>query len=133
MRQFPLEIVTPDGVMWKGDAESLLVRTHDGDVEILAGHADYIASVATGRARIITGGAERFASTAGGFLSVTREGVKLVAITFEFAENIDLDRAKQARERAEEAISRAKDDRDIALAKAKLKRAISRINIAGMK
>ena len=133
MKPFHLEIVTPDGCVFDGDAESLLVHTDDGDVEILCGHADFLASLATGRARLIVGGTERFASSSGGFISVNRDGVKLVAITFEFRESIDLVRAKRAKERAEEAISKAKTERDISLAKAKLARAISRINIASLK
>lgn len=133
MKPFHLEIVTPDGAAFDGMAESLLVRTTEGDVEILASHADYLATVATGRTRIVIDGEEKFASSQGGFLSVTKGDVKLVATTFEFAEKIDLERAKAARDRAEEALSRAKNARDIELAKARLSRALNRINVAGMK
>jgi F-type H+-transporting ATPase subunit epsilon len=133
VKPFHLEIVTPDGAAFDGMAESLLVRTTEGDVEILASHADYLATVATGRTRIVIDGEEKFASSQGGFLSVTKGDVKLVATTFEFAEKIDLERAKAARDRAEEALSRAKNARDIELAKARLSRALNRINVAGMK
>ena len=133
MKPFHLEIVTPDGSAFDGMAESLLVRTTEGDVEILASHADYLATVSTGRTRLIINGEEKFASSQGGFLSVTDGNVRLVTTTFEFAEKIDLDRAKAARERAEEELSRAKNDRDIELAKARLSRALNRIKVAGMK
>ena len=93
MKPFHLEIVTPEGAAFSGEAESLLVRTSDGDVEILAGHTDYIAAVGIGRARIIADGKSRVASCAGGFLTVAGGEVKLVAITFEFSEDIDLKRA----------------------------------------
>lgn len=132
MTNFKLEIVTPDGLAFSGEAESLLVHTDDGDVEILAGHMDYMASVSTGRARIIVGGVSKYASCSGGFLTVTREGVKLAAITFEFAENIDLDRAKKAKERAESKLSTETDEREIALAKARLERALTRIKVADL-
>ena len=62
MRPFNLEIVTPDGLVFSGEVESLLVRTDDGDAEILAGHADFLASLSTGRARLIIGGNAKFAS-----------------------------------------------------------------------
>ena len=133
MRTFHLEIVTPDGCVFDGEAESLLVRTDGGDVEILAGHADYLAALSVGRARIRSTDGDRIAAISGGFLSVDRSSVKLVATTFEFADEIDLNRAKAAKEKAEEAIRRAKNDREIVIAKAKLQRAISRISVAGNK
>ncbi len=130
MRTFQLEIVTPDGSVYSGEAESLLIRTDNGDVEILAGHADYLATLDTGRARIRTSSGDRVGAISGGFISVDKKSVKLVATTFEFADEIDISRARAARERAEEALIRAKNDRDILLAKAKLRRAISRISVA---
>jgi F0F1-type ATP synthase epsilon subunit len=89
MTPFQLDIVTIYGNHYSEKVESVLVHTDDGDVEILAGHADFLASVATGRARIIKDGNHRLASCSGGFISVTKSGVKLVTTTFEFADEID--------------------------------------------
>ncbi len=133
MKPFHIEIVTPDGLVYDGETESLLVRTDTGDVEILAGHTDYVAAIATGRARLLSGGVKRFASVNGGFLSVKNGEVKLVTITFEFADQIDLKRAKAAKERAEAALSTAKSARDERVAKAKLARAVSRIKVSELK
>ena len=133
MNTFNLQIVTPDGECFSGEAESLLVRTDTGDVEILAGHSDYIAPLGTGRARIKTGGTLRYASASSGILTVTRGRVKLAAVTFEFAEDIDLERANRAKVMAEEKIREAKDDRALTLARAKLERAIARIRAYELK
>ena len=130
MRKFHLEIVTPDGSVWDGDAEAILVRTSSGDIEIMANHADYFASLGIGRAKLTADGKASEASLAGGFISVVKGEVKLVATTFEFAEDIDLERAESARERAERAIKTAADDKALAVAKAKLARALCRINVA---
>lgn len=130
MTPFHLDVVTIYGNFYSDEVESILVRTDDGDVEILAGHADFLASVATGRARIIKEGKVRIASCSGGFISVSHGTVKLVTTTFEFADHIDLQRAIASKEKAEKAIERAKNDKEIALAKAKLQRALNRINIA---
>ena len=130
MREFHLQIATPDGVEYDGMAESLLVRTSDGDVEILASHTDLIASVATGRVRVLYHGTERFASASGGFVSVTKDEVKLVCTTFEFADQIDLKRAEAAKAHAEELLRQAKGDRDIKKAEASLSRALNRIKVA---
>lgn len=132
MKSFNLKVVTPDGLCFDSEVESLLVRTDDGDVEFLAGHIDYMASLGTGRARIRIGKDDRYASVSGGFVTVSGGEVKLVAITFEFREDIDLERAKAAKEEAKAAISSAKDDKALALAKAKLQRALSRIGVAEM-
>ena len=132
MKSFNLKVVTPDGLAFDSQIESLLVRTDDGDVEFLAGHIDYMASLGTGRARIKQDGKDRFASVSGGFVTVSGGEVKLIAITFEFREDIDLDRAKAARDEAKETLSSSKDDKSIALAKAKLQRALSRIDVAEM-
>ena len=132
MKSFNLKIVTPDGLLFDSEVESLLVRTDDGDVEFLAGHIDYMASLGTGRARIKEGGKDRFASVSGGFVTVKSGEVKLVAVTFEFRENIDLARAKAARDAAKATISASNDDKTLRLAKAKLTRALNRIDIAEM-
>ena len=130
MKPFHLQIVTPDGLLFDGEAESLLVRTGDGDVEILCGHTDLLASVGIGRARVIENGKTRMAFCSGGFLSVEAGKVKLCAITFEFADTIDVERAKAAKERAEKAMTAAQDDKAERIAKAKLLRAIGRISVS---
>ncbi len=130
MKGFNLKVVTPDGLIFDSEVESLLVRTDDGDVEFLAGHIDYMASLGTGRARIKAEGKDRFASVSGGFVTVRGGEVKLVAITFEFRENIDLERAKAALDEAKSTISSSNDDKAIKLAKAKLARAMNRIGVA---
>ncbi len=130
MRTFHLEIVTPDGLEFDGEAESLLVHTTEGDTEILCGHMDYIATVDIGRARVLVNGVSRMASCSGGFLSVSEGNVRLVAVTFEFAEDIDEKRALAAKERAELAIANAKDRQAKNIAEAKLSRALNRLRIA---
>ncbi|MGM9631804.1 MAG: ATP synthase F1 subunit epsilon [Eubacteriales bacterium] len=130
MKEFHLEIVTPDGLVYDGMAESLLIRTEDGDAEFLAGHVDYVASLGIGRARIKIDGKDRFASVSGGFVTINDGAVKLVAITFEFAEDIDLERAKHAKEKAQALLSSTEDKKAIELAKLKLARAMSRIDVA---
>ena len=133
MKEFHLEILTPDGLAYEGMVESLLVHAVDGDVEFLAGHVDYITILGIGRARIKIAGKDKFASVSGGFVTVTAGEVKLIATTFEFAENIDLERAQNAKARAKEILSSTNDNKAIEVARLKLQRAISRINVAELK
>ncbi len=133
MREFHLQIATPDGVKFDGMAESLLIKCEMGDVEVLAGHADFISSLGIGRARIKAGGTSRTASSAGGFLSVTEGKVQVVATTFEYADEIDSVRANAARESAELAIKNAKDNAELEKARLKLLRAVNRIKVSELK
>ena len=133
MAQFQLQIITPDGTAFDGLVDSLLVRTVEGDVEILRAHADYFAALGVGRARILIGNEVRYAAINGGFLSVTRDAVRLLPVTVEFAETIDEARALSAKERATEALQSAKDDKAIEIAKAKLSRALCRLSVASLK
>ena len=133
MKEFHLQIVTPDGLILDEMVESILVRSEMGDIEIMAGHADLFASLGIGRARIRSASGSRIGSAAGGFISVSSGEVKLVATTFEFKEKIDLDRARASKAVAEEKIKNAKNEKEIALAKAKLTRAINRISVFSSK
>ncbi len=133
MKKFHIEIVSPDGIEYEGEVESLLVRTDDGDVEILAGHTDLIASIGVGRARLLIDGKPRFAFVNGGFLSVRAGAVRLCAITFEFADQIDVKRAEAAKARAEASLKAANDERAERVARAKIARASSRIHVANLK
>lgn len=129
MSSFHLQIVTPDGEFFDGPAERVKVRTINGDVAILAGHIPYVTALGTGEASVTVEGEVRKAAASGGMLSVTPEGVRVVATTFEWAEDIDLDRAKRAKEKAEERIRKAQDARELELAKVKLSRALVRLNV----
>lgn len=133
MKEFHLQIVTPDGLAYEGMIESLLVHTNDGDIEFLANHIDYITTLGIGKARIKEHGKDRYASVSGGFVTISEGHATLVAITFEFAEDIDLERAKVAKEKAKEILSSSNDSKTIEIAKLKLQRAISRIKISEYK
>jgi F-type H+-transporting ATPase subunit epsilon len=133
MKEFHLQIATPDGIRFDGAAESLLVKCESGDVEIMAGHADLFASLGIGRARIKTKDGERTASCAGGFLTVSGGEATMIATTLEFADEIDVDRALAAKAGAEETIKTSRDDIALEKAKLKLSRALNRIKVAEQK
>lgn len=129
MKTFHLQIVTPDGLLFDGQAERILVRTTEGDVGILSGHADYVSPVATGVTKVTAeGGEAKIAACSGGFISVKGGVVRLVANTFEWAEDIDVERAHKAQEKAEEKLRDAASYEEKA-AEIKLKRALTRIRV----
>ncbi|WP_367924538.1 ATP synthase F1 subunit epsilon [uncultured Ruthenibacterium sp.] len=130
MSTFHLQIVTPDGEFFDGEAERISVRTIDGDVAILAKHVPYVTALGTGEAHVVVDGQTRRAAANGGMLAVTADHVRVVATTFEWAEEIDVERAKRAKEDAERRIQNAKDAHELQLAKARLSRALVRLNVA---
>ena len=131
MTPFPLKIVTPDGLLFDGEAEEILVRTTSGDAAILAGHLNYVAPLGLGRAVVISGGNRRTAACIGGMLSVVDGAVTLVPTTFEWAESIDLSRAEASLQRADKVLhDKASSDTDLRLAEARLRRALVRKSVA---
>ena len=127
---FSLEIVTPDGLIYKGEAEMLSVRTADGVIGILPRHIDYVAPLGMGEAVIKTPDGPRRAACIGGMVAVHNGMVRLVATTFEWAEEIDLDRAKTAEDKARALLSRSDlSERDLKLADARLRRALVRQSV----
>lgn len=134
MTPFNLKIVTPDGLIYDGQAEELYVRTTGGDVGILARHMDYVAALGMGRAVIVSNGQRRTAACIGGMLSVKNGEVTLVPTTFEWAESIDVERAEASLQRANKVLSTSNASHaDIRLAQARLHRALVRKSVANNK
>ena len=133
MATFHLQIVTPDRKAYDAQAERIILRTVTGDVCILSRHIDYVAPLGIGEARVTDeNGNTRRAACAGGRLSVANNVVRVMATTFEWEEDIDLERAQQAQERAQQKLAQmARDDVKYAVTEAKLKRALNRIQIKG--
>ncbi len=131
MSTFHLKISTPDGLEFDGEVERVRVRMIDGDVCLLAHHADYVSAVGAGEAAIVTAdGQTRTAACIGGMLAMIAGEANLIATTFEWSEEIDLERAQRAKATAEARIAAAKNDkRELMLAEAKLQRALVRINV----
>ena len=131
MRSFPLKIVTPDGIHFEGQAELLSVRTTSGDMGIMAGHVNCVAPLGMGRATVVTEGKKRYAACIGGILSVMNGEVTLVPTTFEWADEIDAERADNAAARAKKTLENKNlSQLEIRIAKARLRRALVRKGVA---
>ena len=133
MSTFQLTIVTPDGEYYHGPAESLTVRATTGELTLLAHHIDFVTALGMGEARVTIDGQKRSACCIGGMLAMTNGECKLIATTFEWAEDIDQARAQNALARAQETL---KDKEHLSaaqlqLAEAKLRRALVRTSLGG--
>ena len=131
MATFPLKIVSPDGVKFEGQVQQLSIRTTTGDMGILAGHINCVAPLGMGRAAVIIDGQTRYGACIGGMVSVLNGTVTLTPTTFEWAEEIDLDRVLRSEERARKLLqNKDATDVDLRLAEARLRRALIRKTVS---
>lgn len=131
MTSFSLKIVSPDGLIFDGQAEKLIVRTTTGDLGIMARHINCVCPLGMGRAVIESEGQRREAACIGGMVSVVNGDVTLVSTTFEWADKIDADRAEASYQRAQKILqSKDSSDTEIRIAEARLKRALVRKSVA---
>ena len=128
MASVHVELVSVERLLWSGEARMVIARTTEGELGVLPGHAPLLGELAPGgivRIQQEDGGEELVFAVHGGFLSVTEEGVSILAELAERADEIDVGRAQQALERARSA--GAEDDE----ASAAASRALSRLRASG--
>ena len=102
MAEMQVELVAVERQIWSGPAQMVVARTVDGDIGVMPGHAPLLAQLREGfAARIIEpNGTVQSVAVHGGFLSVTKAGVTILAEDAELSENIDVTAARAAYERA---------------------------------
>jgi len=108
-RTFLLEIVTPEKIVFSEEVESLVVPAHEGYLGVLAGHAPLLATINPGEITIRNGGGEKHFSTGGGFVEVQPKKTVVLSESAERADEIVLERALKAREKAKETLKTAKN------------------------
>ena len=122
-----VELVSPERVLYTGEAEMVLARTTDGEIGFLPNHAPFIATLAPGRVRIVKeDGSEELAAVHSGFVEVRDNRVIILSDVAELAGQIDVERARRAKQAAEEKLRSGED----AEAQAALARAETRIEVA---
>jgi len=131
LNPFQLKIVTPDGLRYDGQAQELIVRTTTGDLGILSGHINCVAPLGMGQAVAVIDGTKRYAACLGGMVSVLDNSVSIVATSFEWADQIDRERARASEEKAKAVLSdKLASSDEVRLAEARLKRALIRQSVA---
>jgi F-type H+-transporting ATPase subunit epsilon len=125
-----VELVAVERLLWSGEATMVIARTTEGELGVLPRHAPLLGQLADdGVVRIKQeGGDELVVAVHGGFLSITEEGVSILAELAEIADEIDVPRAQSALERARSAAVERPDDPD---ARAAEHRALSRLRAVG--
>ncbi|WP_062200023.1 F0F1 ATP synthase subunit epsilon [Massilibacterium senegalense] len=133
MSTMKFSIVTPDGPAFEGDVEMVSVKAKSGELGVLPGHVPTVAPLEINVVRIKKqGGSTEKVAVNGGFIEIRKDQVNILAPSAEPAEDIDVERARASKERAEKRLQQAKqDDVDHKRAELALKRAINRLDAAG--
>jgi F-type H+-transporting ATPase subunit epsilon len=124
-----LELVTPERLLLSEEVDEVIAPGYEGEFGVLPEHTQYLAILNIGVLRYRKGSESRRIALGGGFAEVTPERVVVMADTAERAEEIDVERARRARERAEAALKELSlDDETYAKAYAALQRALVRMS-----
>lgn len=129
MSELNLEIITPEKPVFKDQIEAVTIPGTLGSFQILKDHAPLISSFEVGVIKVNKSAAETYYTTSGGTVEVNHNNVLVLADSIEKISDIDVDRAEQAKKRAEERLQRKNEaEIDEARAKAALSRALNRLN-----
>ncbi len=125
-----LEIVTAEKMVYQDDVDMVIAPAADGEVGILPHHAPLLTTLQVGELRVKKGGSEQSLLIAGGFMEVSNGRVTVLADAAEHAEDIDVQRAEEARRRAQESLANRSSGESELAAQAAMRRATVRIRIA---
>ncbi|NSL52079.1 F0F1 ATP synthase subunit epsilon [Calidifontibacillus erzurumensis] len=132
MKTIQVSVVTPDGAVIETDVEMVSVKAVSGELGILPGHIPLVAPLTISAVRLKSGGKTELVAVSGGFVEVRPDKVTILAQAAELAKDIDIDRARAAKERAERRLAQAKaDDVEFKRAELALKRAMNRLRVGG--
>lgn len=124
---FTLKIIAPDREFYEGDVEMVELRTTEGEIGVYKGHIPLTAVVAPGIVRIHEPGEVKYAALHSGFVEILQDSVTILAEVVEWPEEIDVNRAEEAKVRAERRLTEHDSATNIPRAELALKRAIARI------
>ncbi len=129
-RSFHVEIRTPEQLIYEGDVTSIRAPGVEGNFEILAGHLPFLTALDIGEIRIRESETPQLMAISGGVFEVLRTGVTALVETAEWASEIDLERAENARDSAQAELAANAPDLNRPQVEAALARAKNRIKVA---
>jgi F-type H+-transporting ATPase subunit epsilon len=130
MAAITVDILTPERRVLQAQADSVVVPAADGELGILSDHLPLVAQLQPGAIRMRSGNDTQLFAVSGGFVEVQNNHVIVMAETAEMAHEIDIERARQAAERAKAELRTPSGSADLAQAEAALKRALVRLRAA---
>jgi len=127
-----LEVVTPEKIQVSQEVDTVVAPGTEGEFGILPGHIHFLSGIVPGELRFDDGAIKKSMMITSGFSEVSNDRVSILVDAGEIAENIDVERAKEAMKRAQDRLTKDSGTEDIDFLRAELalKRAIGRIGVA---
>jgi F-type H+-transporting ATPase subunit epsilon len=130
-KTFPFEILTLQKLFLREEIRFVIAPGQEGVFEVLAHHAPFVFALKPGALRIrLPDGQEQYVAVGTGFLVVQKERTTVLTRSAERPEEIDVERARRAKERAEQRLQQKSPDFEMARAEASLQRALARLKVA---
>ncbi|WP_251547273.1 F0F1 ATP synthase subunit epsilon [Limosilactobacillus caecicola] len=133
---FHVSIITPDGTVYDAESTMLIVTTQTGELGLMADHLPLIAALKIGELKVLhadTGDHDTFVAVNGGYVKFNGKDAEIIADSAELQANIDVQRAQNAKERAEQSIKHAREVNDpdeLSRAQVHLARAVNRLRVS---
>lgn len=130
-KKINLNIITPRGVKFQEQADTLIMRAIDGDLGVLAGHEPVSAVLGEGILQIFNDGVEKKLAVFNGFVEIDDTDVNIMTTIAQLPEEIDLERAEQDRREAEASLEESEsEDVQIQSMQVLLRRSLVRIEVS---
>ena len=126
---FRLQVISPDRIFYDGDVEMVELKTSEGEMGVLKGHIPLTAILVPGILRIKEDGQVKKAALHDGFVEIFQDHMTILAESCEWPDEIDINRAKEAKIRAERRLSSGDDNVNVARAEMALRKSLIRIEL----
>ncbi|SFB47237.1 F-type H+-transporting ATPase subunit epsilon [Cohnella sp. OV330] len=131
MSTLRLEIVTPERIVYEKDVNMVVARGVDGDLGIMPHHIPLVTPLKIAPVKAKIGNNDEYIAVHGGFMEVRKDKVVILAESAELGSDIDVTRAQQAKDRAQDRLNHKQTEVDHKRAEAALQRALTRIRVGG--
>ncbi len=128
---FTLQIISPDRIFYEGEASFVEMVTSEGEVGVYKNHIPMTNILVPGIVKIHESDGVKEAAVHSGFVEILQEKIVIMAEVAEWPDEIDINRAEEARKRAERRLSSNGSEINVARAEAALKRSLTRIQLKG--
>ena len=134
MSTFPLELVTPERLLFSEEVQTVQAPGIDGSFGVLKGHAAMLTELQIGLIKLTrTNGLDAYIATGGGYMQVGKDKVIILAESAELSDEIDVDRARAAADRARKLLEVSDSEIDAEEIRLELNRALNLIRVAQMR